>query len=126
MHALRAGDTNRGDNEDSSIGVLLKQVNKARECKSTTPDTLKRIIESKLERAKNEYDDTWKSCVCGSSDKRAVLYFSQLSILLLVMGFCFVQLVRLPDCGDQQLYSSILTMVIGILIPSPKMSRKKE
>jgi len=70
-------------------------------------------------------DNTWRSC-CILIDKRAVQYFSQLFICIGVMGFCIIQLVRLESCHDQQTYHSLLTFIIGCIMPSPKFNKNQK
>jgi hypothetical protein len=67
-------------------------------------------------------ENNWKSC-CLTVDKRAVLFFSQLSISILVILFCCFQLIRLENCEAQSLYSGILTLILGVWCPSPKMTK---
>ena len=72
--------------------------------------------------AEKRYDNTWDSC-CFKMDKRATMFFSQLAISALTMGFCIYQLVHLDNCEAQSLYSSILTLVLGVYLPSPKLNK---
>tara|TARA_R110000796_G_scaffold4086_2_gene15572 strand:+ start:3790 stop:4128 length:339 start_codon:yes stop_codon:yes gene_type:complete len=71
---------------------------------------------------RDDIENTWKSC-CLRTDRRAVIFFSQLSISITVMGFCCVQLVRLENCEAQSLYSGLLSLVIGIHLPQPKIKK---
>lgn len=88
-----------------------------------SPSIQKKIIEHKIDMEEKEEDHTWKSC-CIELDRRAVQYFSQLFICVGIMTFCLVQLVRLDSCDDQQSYLGLLTLLIGIMIPSPKFNKK--
>ena len=63
--------------------------------------------------------DSWKSC-CLIVDKRAVQYFSTLSIITGIIIFCIFQLIEVQDCPTQSTYVALLTMLIGIIAPSPK------
>ena len=65
-------------------------------------------------------DQGWRSC-CLTADRDAVVYFSQLTISLCTMAFAGYQLIALENCEAQSLYSGILTMCIGIYIPSPRL-----
>ena len=68
-----------------------------------------------------EFTGMWK---CGNviMDRQVVLYFSQLGISLSVLSLCMYNLVvHYDDCNNNQLYSGLLTMIIGIWTPSPKM-----
>tara|TARA_R110000796_G_scaffold77688_3_gene173592 strand:+ start:487 stop:834 length:348 start_codon:yes stop_codon:yes gene_type:complete len=71
----------------------------------------------------DKYKDTWKSC-CMVLDRRAVQYFTQISIIAGTMGFSIAQLYRNDTCEGQQTYLGLLTMLIGILIPNPKFNDK--
>jgi hypothetical protein len=63
----------------------------------------------------------WRSC-CMEFDSRAVVFFSQLIISTGVMMFCIYQLATHEDCETQKSYSSLLTFLIGIHLPAPKIS----
>jgi len=86
----------------------------------TSPNIKKRQLEHKIELEDKKYNDTWQSC-CFEVDRRAIRFFSQLFISILIMVFCIVQLVRNKTCESQQLYSGILTTIIGIMLPSPSL-----
>jgi hypothetical protein len=46
-------------------------------------------------------------------------------LILIIVGFCCYQLVHKPDCSDQQAYLSVLGMILGVILPSPVMSRQQ-
>lgn len=65
----------------------------------------------------------WK---CGhiQIDRHAALFFSQLGISLSIIALCTYNLIaHHDDCNNNQYYSGLLTMVIGIWTPSPKMKK---
>ena len=70
----------------------------------------------------NDDDNTWKSC-CVRADKRAISFFSQLSISILVIVFCLYQLIHLDTCQDQTQYIGLLTLILGVWLPAPAMRR---
>ena len=65
------------------------------------------------------HSDRWKYC-CIVVDKRAVQYFSTLTIISGIMIFCIFQLNEVEDCPTQSTYLALLTMLIGLIAPSPK------
>lgn len=65
-------------------------------------------------------DNTWKSC-CLILDKTFVQFFTQMCILSLIIVFCIVQLVHNKDCESQRGYMGLLTFLLGILCPQPKI-----
>lgn len=75
----------------------------------------------------NPYDDEnhWDSC-CLRIDKRALLFFSQLLISLIVIFFCIYQLVVSPNCDSKTPFMGLLTLVVGVHLPQPTMGHKKE
>jgi len=71
-----------------------------------------------------EIENEIKSC-CLIMDFRAVKFFSQLGISLLILGLCISQLViHYDDCNSNQLYSNILMMIIGVWVPQPQYNKK--
>jgi hypothetical protein len=79
---------------------------------------LQEATESKHE--EKRINNTWSSC-CFNSDRRAVVYFSQLGISLITISFCIYQLTHLNSCEAQSLYSGILTVIVGTWLPQPQL-----
>ncbi len=71
------------------------------------------------EQAKTE----WRSC-CLSADKHFIMYLTQIGLILLIMSFCIAQLLVKPDCTSQTAYTGLLTMLIGLVIPSPAIRKQ--
>jgi hypothetical protein len=65
-------------------------------------------------------DNLWRSC-CLVTDKRMIVFFSQLIIGISVISFSFIQLARNDECESNQLYVGLVTMIIGIFLPSPRV-----
>ena len=62
----------------------------------------------------------WKSC-CFKLDRRAVKFFSQLFISLIMIVFCLYKLHTVYKC-DSDVYMSLLTMILGIFIEAPRLN----
>ena len=63
--------------------------------------------------------DQWS--LCGSQSSGALIrYVGQLGTCLLVLAFCFVQLIREPE-ESREVYLSIITGIIGYLLPNPSL-----
>lgn len=62
----------------------------------------------------------WRSC-CLLLDSRAVLFFSQLAISIVIMLFCIRQMVVLEDTDAQKNYGILLSFMIGLWFPAPKI-----
>jgi hypothetical protein len=66
-----------------------------------------------------ERNNVWKSC-CLEVDKRAITFFSQFTISILIICFCLLQLHTLDKCESGE-YMSLLTLVLGTWLPNPSM-----
>jgi hypothetical protein len=60
----------------------------------------------------------WRSCCGCNLDKRAVKFFSQLTISLIVVVF---SLYQLHNEKNTDIYLSLLTMILGLFIDAPKI-----
>ena len=79
-----------------------------------SPAQTARIVEETLEHE-------WVSC-CSSrrTDSRMLVFVSQLAFGLIILTFCMGMLITADSCEDTQLYSSILTGIIGMFLPAPR------
>ena len=65
----------------------------------------------------------WHSC-CLTADKHFVMYVTQIAVILLIIIFCIYQLLTLRECIHQITYTSLLTLLIGLVIPSPAIRKR--
>lgn len=70
---------------------------------------------------KNEDENIWKIGCLGNLDRRCIVYFSQLITLTVCIGVSLFQVSTKEQNKD--MWISLLSSCIGILIPSPKMSK---
>ena len=77
------------------------------------------INEQVLER-QSTLGKTWKSC-CITADKGAVKYIIQVATIGGLFTTSLVMLIIDDNCVSQRNWSSLLTLCIGILCPSPRM-----
>ena len=61
---------------------------------------------------------TWKSC-CLVIDREFTMFFVKYAILIGLLVFFAVELHFATDCSEQQLFMSMLTLIVGLAIPSP-------
>ena len=87
------------------------EVNVAPELKSESSDVS--ATEKEFKRT------TYWYCCKGKVDKRAVRFFSQLTISIIVMIFSLYQLYR---DKNTDIYLSLLTMIIGVFIEAPRLT----
>ena len=67
-------------------------------------------------------ENTWRSC-CLKTDRRAVIYFSQFGLSASVVILCIYQLLTKNDCNSNQLFLGLLTLILGVYLPTPKISK---
>jgi Na+-translocating ferredoxin:NAD+ oxidoreductase RnfA subunit len=89
-----------------------------------TPEELKNItdIKDKIQTRTNEISWIVNSYIL---DRRAVIYLTHVCISMIMIIFCMYQLIELNECHSQQLYSTLLTLIIGIYLPSPAVRNTK-
>ena len=75
-----------------------------------------------IEQHNNTNEKHWDSC-CLTLDRQATIFFSQLSIALITISFCVYQLSISDSCERDSLYSGILSLVLGVYLPSPRMGQ---
>ena len=61
----------------------------------------------------------WRSC-CAEMDSRALLFFSQLAISLVVLIFCIYEIAVVTE---SQWAKMTATFIIGVWLPSPRANK---
>jgi len=67
-------------------------------------------------------EENWKMC-CSVLHKAEVVFFVQVIFLFTIMIFSMIQIIKKADSSE--IYFSLLSSCIGIIIPSPSLSAKK-
>ena len=83
-------------------------------------EILRGKIQVEDDERKFAHETTWRSC-CLTVDKRALLYFGQMGVGILIIAFCVAMLIQNQDCDTFARYSPLLTLVVGIMLPAPKL-----
>jgi hypothetical protein len=80
------------------------------------------IIEPMPVTPRTSKQQTWQSC-CIKADKDFFMYITQISLIFFIILFCVYQLISLHECVHQVVYTSMLTLLIGLVIPSPAIRK---
>lgn len=96
-----------------------------------TPELKSRVLEVELKneekKVEHELEDNWNCCCITNrpTDSRLIKYLFQMSIIIAIITLCIVRLSEknLP-CEVANTYVGILTLLIGICLPSPSSSKK--
>ena len=86
---------------------------------SASESTRNKILSHRLSMENRVYADRWESCCGMTVDRRLIVYLGQLVCIAGIMGFCVYQLITIDSCPDKQAYVGLLTLLIGLLCPSP-------
>jgi hypothetical protein len=74
-----------------------------------------------------EEEETPKKVVwhsfCLAMDKDFVVYITTFVLIGAVICFCCYQLIHLNSCQDQSAYLGILSMILGVLLPQPRLKQ---
>lgn len=65
-----------------------------------------------------------RCCSGGTCDKRVMKFLATFYITVAVSAFCMVQLYRVDKC-DSDIYVTLLSMCVGMWLPSPTLTSKK-
>lgn len=64
-------------------------------------------------------DNIWRSCCNLKSDKRLLVFSSNLTISLILLFFSIYKLNQELNCTDQNLYVGFISLITGYWIRSP-------
>lgn len=64
--------------------------------------------------------DKWGLC-CSSVYKAEVVFFVQILFLFIILLFSIIQIIQ--KATNLEIYFSLISTIIGVLIPSPKMNK---
>lgn len=64
----------------------------------------------------------WRSC-CLDMDSRALLFFTQLLISVVVLAFNIQQIATASDCHTVSANSMSITFILGVWLPAPRASK---
>ena len=90
----------------------------------TTDPEIGALVQHKIavedDERKFDHSYKWESC-CLRVDKRALSFFTQLTISASIVAFTVTQLILDQSCESFSRYSPLLTLVVGVWLPSPQL-----
>ena len=92
------------------------------ELKVGSPSDEKRRLALDLKLKEERYDNTYNTCCSsGGTDKRLIQYGTKFSLTLLVMVFCFYQIITAGECDSLlPYYTSLISMVVAVWLKPDK------
>ena len=88
-----------------------------------SPSLVRLDMEHKIQMEEKEQENTWRSG-CMIVNKNAVMYFTTIFIICGIMIFCIFKLTTDSSCVGQQAYMGLLTLLLGLISPSPVFKKK--
>lgn len=64
---------------------------------------------------------SWKFCNNFTLPRSEVVFFIQITIVIVMIAFSCVALLLSKNCEDKTIYTAILSATIGFVIPNPKL-----
>ncbi len=86
------------------------------------------ILDPELERSHLEnvkYAEQWQLC-CSKSDPEALKYIVQLGVGVVVLLFSMIQICTADGDADVSIYFSLISMIVGVFLPSPKFVQNED
>lgn len=68
----------------------------------------------------SDHKTQWRSCLCDTTDSRLLKYAVIHSIIIVLLIWSMVMLTLSTSCEATQMYSSMLTFLVGLVIPATK------
>lgn len=65
--------------------------------------------------------ENFYKCCKTDIDKRLIEFITQTTMCGVVLAFCIHSLIHSPSCEEASMWSSLLSLVLGVFIPGPKM-----
>lgn len=62
----------------------------------------------------------WQSCLGGATDSRLLKFCAMYTLIFQVFSFCLYMLSKSKTCEDTTTYISLLTFLLGLVIPTSK------
>ena len=86
------------------------------------PNNDEEMKDLELQRTNSEIRSNimWRSC-CIELNREFTIFFTKYFILISLMIFFSVELHISTTCEDKQLFMSLLTLMIGVAVPNPKL-----
>ena len=91
-----------------------------------SPSDEKKRLDLELKLKEEQYENTYQTCCSksGKTDKRLIQYGTKFSLTLLVMIFCFYQIITAGECDSlTPWYCSLVSGIVGVWLNSPKLSQ---
>jgi len=86
------------------------------------------ILDPELERSHLEnvkYAEQWQIC-CSKSDPEGLKYIVQLGVGIIVLVFSMIQICVADHDQDVSIYFSLISMIVGVFLPSPKFVQNED
>tara|TARA_B110000305_G_C19278959_1_gene558269 strand:+ start:222 stop:512 length:291 start_codon:yes stop_codon:yes gene_type:complete len=62
----------------------------------------------------------YESC-CGTIDKECFDFVTRMIFIFTVLIFAMIQVINVRDTNQHQIYLSIITSILGFMLPSPTL-----
>lgn len=89
---------------------------------TTLPQLNKQVV-SKDTSSQTDIDIYWETCCCGKTDHRIITFVVQIMFGFMLCFFCLYKLSSSLTCAEENVYISLLSGIVGIFLPSPRIMK---
>lgn len=90
----------------------------------TDNSILERRIDLEIKQQDMEMEYNWRSCLCNKkTDSRLLKYGTTMFILFVIICFCMFKLEQAETCDETTTYIALLTLILGLIFPSPTFKK---
>ena len=96
--------------------------------KVASPSNDKRRLSLELKLKQDDYENTYQTCCSktGKTDKRLIHYATKATLTLLVLTFCFYQIITAEECDSLlPYYTSLISMVLAVWLKQDGQDGRK-
>ena len=105
---------------EEPVNIRLSRVS-IEEIKS--PSAQKRVIQANIEKNQFEQENYYSCCLKNRTDRRVLIYGTQVGFGIAVMAFSMAMIVTADSCQDTNAFMGLLTLVVGVFLPQPSIRK---
>lgn len=75
-----------------------------------------------IRRYQSKMNDMSNGC-CANIERQTIDFAIRMVMIFIILLFAMIQVLRIADVNQKQIYFGIITSILGYLIPSPTLKR---
>jgi hypothetical protein len=88
-----------------------------------SPSIERRVLDIKEKEQEFEHENYYKTCSGKMTDRRILMFLSQVGFGSMISIFCMYKLSGSSKCEDTGTYIGLLSAILGIFLPQPSIKK---